>query len=309
MPPRSNECVLTLHITSADSLLFESDIVAIGSFRCPPVDPLFPDSGPIGNPLFAFPRTAVTICYEDGTTFVSDPNTIPLYNRGQVFSRRSLGHDRGDVADWYAVADDVLLDAIAAYDGSIYDRPDHPFPAAYVPANTWMYLEQRRLVDMLYMSATPDPLAVEETILGLLDSVLRQVYGSAAGRGASRRLMRERVEAARFAIARDLTRNVSLSELAEQAECSPFALCRAFHTLMGMTTTEYRQSLRLRSALELLRGDTDLLTVALDLGFSSHSHFTKMFRRMFGMTPTEFRLWKPDSRLNAGQTPYWAPLS
>lgn len=282
--------MLTLNVTAADSIVFESDIVAVGSFRCRPGDPLFRDSGPIGNPLFVFPRTAVAICYDDGTTFVSDPNTIPLYNRDQVFSRRSLDHDTGDVADWYAVADSVLLDAIAAYDGSIFERPDHPFPAAYVPANTWVYLEQRRLVDTLCMSAAPDALAVEETILGLLDSVLRQAYGSAAWRGASRRLMRRRVEAARFAIARDITRNVSLSELAEQAECSPFALCRAFHTLTGMTTTEYRQSLRLRSALELLRGGADLLTVALDLGFSSHSHFTKTFRRTFGMTPSEFRL-------------------
>ena len=39
---------------------------------------------------------------------------------------------------------------------------------------------------------------------------------------------------------------------------------------------------------ELPRRD-DLTALALDLGFSSHSHFTAAFRRAFGRPPAEFR--------------------
>jgi AraC-like DNA-binding protein len=73
--------------------------------------------------------------------------------------------------------------------------------------------------------------------------------------------------------------------------CSPFQLCRDFRKVTGDTITGYRHSLRLRLALEMLH-DTrsgDVTRIALDLGYSSHSHFTKFFRRTFGITPTAFR--------------------
>jgi AraC-like DNA-binding protein len=42
-------------------------------------------------------------------------------------------------------------------------------------------------------------------------------------------------------------------------------------------------------ALEpLADGAGDLTRIALDLGFSSHSHFTAAFRRHFGLTPSAF---------------------
>jgi AraC-like DNA-binding protein len=39
----------------------------------------------------------------------------------------------------------------------------------------------------------------------------------------------------------------------------------------------------------LASGADDLTSLALDLGFSSHSHFTDAFRREFGRTPSEVR--------------------
>jgi AraC-like DNA-binding protein len=47
--------------------------------------------------------------------------------------------------------------------------------------------------------------------------------------------------------------------------------------------------LRLSRALVELPHANDLTALALDLGFSSHSHFTAAFRRMFQCTPSEFR--------------------
>jgi AraC family transcriptional regulator len=47
--------------------------------------------------------------------------------------------------------------------------------------------------------------------------------------------------------------------------------------------------LRLARALAELPHTDDLTTLALDVGFSSHSHFSAAFRRAFGMTPSQFR--------------------
>jgi AraC family transcriptional regulator len=276
--------VLTLHVTPVESLLFSSDVAAVGSFRCPASHPLFRDSGPIGNPLFVFPRTIVEIRHDGGGSFVSDPNMIPLYNRNQVYSRGRVSD--ADASDWYAIADDILLDAMAAYDPYVHDRPAHPFPLTHVTASSALYFEQRQLFESL--SVNTDPLRVEEAVVGLLDHVLRLIYGRARAESPNR-AMRERVEAARLAIASDVSRNISLRALAKRADSSPFALCRAFHAVVGMTVTDYRQSLRLRLALERLRGHEDLTTIALDLGYSSHSHFTMAFRREYGMTPSSYR--------------------
>ena len=52
----------------------------------------------------------------------------------------------------------------------------------------------------------------------------------------------------------------------------------------------YRVQLRLRHALErVAEPAADLASVALDLGFASHSHFTAAFRRAYGRTPGDFR--------------------
>jgi AraC family transcriptional regulator len=47
--------------------------------------------------------------------------------------------------------------------------------------------------------------------------------------------------------------------------------------------------LRLARALDLLGDDCDLTGVALDLGFSSYSHFSWAFKKAYGLTPFEFR--------------------
>jgi AraC-like DNA-binding protein len=72
-----------------------------------------------------------------------------------------------------------------------------------------------------------------------------------------------------------------------------------FREVTGQTLHEYRLDLRVRAALEMLESGADLSRVAQDLGFASHSHFTSVFRRRAGMTPSRMRdfLNKPESPL------------
>jgi len=57
-----------------------------------------------------------------------------------------------------------------------------------------------------------------------------------------------------------------------------------------MPVWKYVQRLRLQeAALALAEGAEDLSGLALDLGFSSHSHFAQAFRTHFGAPPSHFR--------------------
>lgn len=273
--------MLPVRLTSVDALLFASETVAIGSFRCPAGDPLYRDSGPTGSHLFVFPRTATFIRHDGGRRFLADPNTVTLYNRHQEYDRAKASEV--DASDWYAVDGDTILDAVRAYDPRIEERP---FRFTHAPASNALYARQRRLFERLASGECVDSLAVEESVLALLGAVLRSAYGRTPVRSPA---LRDAVEAARRLVNANIDRPVGLRQLARAVDCSPFALCRAFRTMTGMTITAYRHAIRMRAALELLQTADDLTTIALGLGYSSHSHFTLAFRRTFGMPPSEWR--------------------
>ncbi len=81
----------------------------------------------------------------------------------------------------------------------------------------------------------------------------------------------------------------SLTELAAEAGVHPGHLARAFRQRFGVTVCQYSRSLRLEWAASQLAGEAPLAEVALEAGFADQSHFTREFRRHFGMTPGRYR--------------------
>jgi AraC-like DNA-binding protein len=100
----------------------------------------------------------------------------------------------------------------------------------------------------------------------------------------------EKAEAAKSFLAARLSEPVLLTEVAREVGSSPFNFARIFQQQTGIPVHRYLTLLRLRVSLERLSdADEDLTTLALDLGFSSHSHFTSVFKDEFGVTPSEIR--------------------
>jgi AraC family transcriptional regulator len=100
----------------------------------------------------------------------------------------------------------------------------------------------------------------------------------------------ERAEAVKSYLAGRLGERVKLEEVARAVHASPFHLARVFQQRTDVPIHRYLTQLRLRAALERLADGTDDLTrLALELGFSSHSHFTDAFRRALRRTPSEAR--------------------
>jgi AraC-like DNA-binding protein len=59
----------------------------------------------------------------------------------------------------------------------------------------------------------------------------------------------------------------------------------------GGTIHQHRQGLRLAAGLTRLETGEALTDIALDLGYSSHSHFTAAFRSVYGAPPRQVRTW------------------
>ncbi|HYM62594.1 MAG TPA: AraC family transcriptional regulator [Thermoanaerobaculia bacterium] len=134
-----------------------------------------------------------------------------------------------------------------------------------------------------------NPLEVEELLLDLLRSAATDVGGS---RSTPYATMRERraVRLAQQLIAERFAEHLPLFDLAEACGLSPTHLSRTFHRVTGVRLHRYQNTLRLRTALKrLAEGERNLTTLALDLGFSDHSHFTSAFRREYGLPPSQAR--------------------
>ena len=81
-----------------------------------------------------------------------------------------------------------------------------------------------------------------------------------------------------------------VADVARALDVSAFHLAHVFRAFTGTSIHQYLLQLRMQIAIERLRsGETSLSRLALDLGFSSHSHFSATFRKRFGTSPTYVR--------------------
>ena len=93
-----------------------------------------------------------------------------------------------------------------------------------------------------------------------------------------------------WTIDRNLTGDLTLAKVAENCGVSRYHLAHAFGESTGMSVMEYVRSRRLsEAAINLARGASNILDLALDYGYASHEAFSRAFRTQFGMTPEEVR--------------------
>jgi AraC family transcriptional regulator len=131
-----------------------------------------------------------------------------------------------------------------------------------------------------------EPLEAESLALTLVRRALGPRTTHAAGASVGRQRLVDRVK---LVLASDLARRWTLAEIAAEVRGSPVYLTQVFQQVEGLPLYRYQLRLRLARALHLFAQYDDLTTLSLDLGFSSHSHFSAAFRQAYGRSPSEFR--------------------
>lgn len=97
----------------------------------------------------------------------------------------------------------------------------------------------------------------------------------------------------------EFTNRILLADVARAVGASPAHLTVLFRRVEGIPLHRYLMHLRLARALIALPYADDLTKLALEVGFSSHSHFTAAFRRHYGVTPSKVRETTRDARRSA----------
>ena len=104
-----------------------------------------------------------------------------------------------------------------------------------------------------------------------------------------KRVARERVERTTAILRSHLCEPPDIEALGAQVGCSPFYLSRLFSKELGMTIPQYLRQIRVERAAELLLGGRHNVTeAAVEVGYSSLSHFSKAFCTTIGCCPTLF---------------------
>ena len=133
--------------------------------------------------------------------------------------------------------------------------------------------------------ARVESLEAEELVLALLRSALaEEAPFEPPARSTRRLLLRTKIY-----LESQLAEPIRLADVASAVGASPAYLTHLFSQVEGVPLHRYLTQLRLARALAELPYTDDLTALALDVGFSSHSHFSATFHRSFGMTPTQFR--------------------
>jgi transcriptional regulator GlxA family with amidase domain len=98
------------------------------------------------------------------------------------------------------------------------------------------------------------------------------------------------LRAVRNYVVANIDDNLTNEKLAEQARLSPGHFSRAFKVSMGVAPHAFILRERIERAKDLILGSSvPLSEIALCCGFADQSHFTRMFRRHEGLSPSSWR--------------------
>ena len=229
-----------------------------------------------------FPYRGVYVRHLDHDDAVAEANQVLFFNSAEPY-RVSHPVEGGDASLDLTISEPVLCELApreqVRSDGSMAFRRQRLRidPRAQVLVALLRHGLSRRIAETL---------EAETLALTLVRRALGERTSHAAGASLGRRKL---VDRAKLVLSADLSRRWTLSEIAAEVGVSPVYLTQVFQQVEAMPLYRYQLRLRLARALDLLGQYHDLTALGLDLGFSSHSHFSAAFRQAYGRTPAEFQ--------------------
>lgn len=229
-----------------------------------------------------FPYRGVFMRHLGRDVAVAEAGQVVFFNAGEGY-RISHPVEGGDACLSLAIQEDHLLEL----------TPGHQAPGAEGLA----FRRQRQgieprtqalaaLIRHRLTARSAEPLEAETLALTLVSRALGERETHARSTSPGRRKLADR---AKLILAGDPARRWMLADVATEVGVSPVYLTQVFRQVEGVPLYRHQLRLRLARALDLVARYSDLTALALDLGFTSQSHFGAAFKQAYGVTPAQFQ--------------------
>jgi AraC-like DNA-binding protein len=232
--------------------------------------------------FLVFPYRGVYVRHVGRNDSVAESNQVVFFNKGEEY-RISHPVAGGDACLSVGVAEHWL---------------DELAPREHVRDNDGLTFRRQRLRIDARTQALVATLRyrLERTVAETLEAetltltMIRRALGERTSHAAGASVGRQKlVDRAKLLLFSDPARRWTLSEIGAAVGVSPVYLTQVFQQVEGLPLYRYHLRLRLARALDLLGQYDNLTSLSMDLGFSSHSHFSSAFRQAYGRTPAEFQ--------------------
>ena len=238
-----------------------------------------------------FPYRGMLVWHVGHDDVVGDANQVLFVSGGEEF--RLSNPLPGGFAELIVTPEEGVLASLARATGS--DLRSHPlFRRRSRRADARLQSLRTRFLYWATGASDVDDLGGEELMLALVRLALAGDPPGERLAASSGRLIRRTKEY----LEAEFANRIRLCEVGRAVGASPEYLTDLFRRVEGVSLHRYVVQLRLARALVDLPHADDLAALALDVGFSSHSHFSAAFRRAFGCTPSELR-----GALRSGERP------
>lgn len=264
------------------NLLLETESVVVSDVICDGACREMGEEERASQTCLVFPYRGVFVRRIGDEDVVAEPNQVLLFNRDQAY-RVSHPVAGGDACLSVAMPEDLLAELVADVHGT--KTPAFAFNRQKLQIDA----RAQALVALLrhgLATGTAEMLEGETLALTLVRRALGRHNAGVSSSSYGRRKLADR---AKLVLSADLARRWTLGEIAKETGVSPVYLTQVFQQVEGVPLYRYQLRLRLAKALDLLGDYDDLTALGLELGFSSHSHFSAAFRQAYGRTPAEFQ--------------------
>lgn len=209
-------------------------------------------------------------------SWLFDANSILFVTPGREFTDVHPVENLGHAAVVINPAREVLEEICG---GSSPER-SHAFAEASRPTSAGLQLLRHQLLRL--GSEYDEPLLKDEWTVRVLSEAVAAPLRPSGTRTRA-------VDRAKEVLHARGCERLSLDDIAQEVGVTPVYLTQEFSRCEGIPLYRYQLRLRLNHALLELSHCDNITGLALDLGFSSHSHFSSVFRSAFGLTPSQYR--------------------
>ncbi len=268
--------------------LFTSESISVCDFRCHSHVHRCGPEEQNGKDTVVFVRRGVFGRTVRGRAQIADANHVLFFNADEPYA---IAHPLpgGDDCTILSLPAQVTRELVGRQAPGDAEREKHLFRRAQALSSRRAVTLHQELMSRL-RAGGQSALVLEDLLAELAAEGVRCAYAGATRPRAHRH--REAVEEAKVLLNAQLTALPTLGELAARFGYSSFHFSRVFAQTAGLSLRRYLGALRARAAADRIaagEGERALTTLALELGYGDHAHFTNAFRREWGVPPSVFR--------------------